>query len=65
MMSSAVGRHAICTFLISRLSVGVAISIIGQLDGSCENHCGPFHQSVDVDRVVGSIPLEMRSAGLD
>ena len=54
-----------CTFLISRLSVGVLISVLGQLDGSCESHCGPFHHSVDVDRVVGSIPLEMRSAGLD
>jgi len=61
-VSSGVCRHAICTFLISRLSVGVLISIVGQLDGSCESHCGPFHHSVDVDSVVGSIPLEMRSA---
>jgi hypothetical protein len=35
------------------------------LDGSCDSHCGPFHHNVDVASVVGSIPLEMRSAGLD
>jgi len=64
-MSSGVCRHAMCTFLISRLSVSVLISVVGQLDGSCESHCGPFHHSVDVDRILGSIPLEMRSAGLD
>jgi len=58
-------RHAVCTFPISMLSVGVLISVVGQLDGSCESHCGPFHHSVDVDRVVGSNLLEMRSAGLD
>ena len=60
MMSSGGCRHAMCTFLISRLSVGVLISVVGQLDGSCESHCGPFHHSVDVDRVVGSIPFEMK-----
>jgi hypothetical protein len=53
------------TFLISNLSVGELISVVGQLDGSCESHCGPFHHSVDVDNVVGWIPLDMRSAGLD
>ena len=63
-MSSGVGRHARCTLLNSRLSIGVMNSVIVQLDGSCESHCGPFHQSVDVDR-VGSISLDMRSAGLD
>ena len=52
------------TFLISKLSVGELISVIGQLDDFCESHCGPFHHSVDVDN-VGSIPLDMRSAGLD
>ena len=64
-MSSGGCRYAMCTFLISRLSVGVLIYVVGQRDGSCESHCGPFHHSVDVDRVVGSIPLEIRSAGLD
>ena len=53
------------TFLISKLSVGELISVVGQLDGSCESHCCPFHHIVDVDNVVGSIPLHMRSAGLD
>ena len=65
MNSSKVCRHAMCKFLFSSLSVGVLISVVSQLDGSCVSHCGPFHHSVDVDRVVGSIPLEMRSAGLD
>jgi hypothetical protein len=64
-MSSGIGRHARCAFLISRQSVGMVISVTGQLVGSCESHCGPFHQSVDVDRVVGSIPLDRRSVGLD
>jgi len=64
-MSSGGCIQAICQFLISRLSVGVLISVVGQLDGSCESHCGPFHHSVDVDSIVGSIPLEMRSGGLD
>ena len=64
-MSSGVGRHARCTFLISRLSVGVVISVIGKLNGSCESQCGPFYQGVDVDIVVGSIRLEMRSPGLE
>ena len=45
--------------------MGVLISIVGQLDGSCEGHCGPLHHSVDFDRVVSSILLEMREAGLD
>ena len=53
-----------CTFLISKFSVGVSISVVGQVDGSCESHCGPFHHSVDADN-AGSIPLDMRSAGLD
>jgi len=64
-MSSGGCRDAMRTFLISRLPVGALIYVIGKLDGSCESHCGPFHHSVDVDRVVGSIPLEMRSAELD
>ena len=40
------------TFLISKLSVGELISVVGQLDGSCESHCGPFHHSVDVDNLM-------------
>ena len=64
-VSSAVCRHAMYTFLISSLSVGVLISDVGQLDGSCESHCGPFYLSVNVDSVVGSLPLEMKSARLD
>jgi len=64
-MCSGGCRQAMCTFLISRLSVGVLLSVVGQPDGSCESHCGPFHHSVDVHRVVCSILLEMRSAGLD
>jgi len=64
-MSSGGCGHAICTFLIFRLSVGVFISVVGQLDVSCESHCGPFHHSVDVDRIVVSVPLEVSSAGLD
>ena len=63
--SSGVCRHAICTFLTSKFPVGVLISIILQLDGSCESHCGPFHHSVDVESVVGSVPLDIRSAALD
>jgi hypothetical protein len=27
--------------------------------------CGPFHHSVDDESVVGSIPSDIRSAGLD
>ena len=64
-ISSGGCSHAMCTFLISRLSVGEFICVVGQLEGSCESHCGPFHHRVDVDRVVGSIPHEMRSAGLN
>ena len=41
------------------------MSVIVQLDGSCESHSGPFHHSVDVDSVVGSIPLDIRSAEMD
>ena len=58
-------RNTICTFLISRLSVVVVASVVGQLDGSCDDLCGPFLHGVDVGSVEGSIPFEMRSAGLD
>ena len=64
-ISSEDCRHAMCTFKIPKLSVCVLISVVGQLDGSCESHCGPFHHSVNVDSVVGSLPLEMKSARLD
>ena len=55
-------RCATCKFLNSSLSVGVMISVMDQLDGSCESRCIPFHHSVDVDSVEGSIPLDMSSA---
>ena len=29
------------------------------------SHGGPFHHSVDVESDVGSVPLDIRSAGLD
>jgi len=64
-MSSGGYRRVTCTFLISRLSACVLTSVVDQLDGSCESHCGPFHHSVDVDNIEGSIPLEMRTAELD
>jgi len=47
------------------LCVCVLISVLGQLNGSSESYCGPFHQSVDVESVVGSIFLEMRSTRFD
>ena len=65
MMSSGVCRHTICAFLVSSVSVGILNSAVGQQNGSCDSHDGPFHHSVDVVSVVGSIPLEIRSAGLD
>ena len=59
------GSCATCTVLISRFSVGLLKSVVGQLDGSCVSHCGPFHHNVVDDKLVGSTPLEIRSAGLD
>jgi hypothetical protein len=64
-MSSSAQMSATCTFLIYRLSVGVLKSVVGQRDGLCGNHCGPFHHSVDKESVAGSAPLDVRSAGLD
>jgi len=64
-MKSGVFRPAICIFLTSSLSVCVLNSVVGQLDASCESHCGPFHHSMDVERVQCSIPLEMGSDDLD
>jgi hypothetical protein len=64
-MSSEGWIRAKCTFLISKLSVGTLVSVVGQLDGSCDSHCGTFHHNVDDDNAEGSSPLEMRSAGLD
>jgi hypothetical protein len=63
--SSGGCSSATCAFLTSRFSVGALTSVAGQLGGSCESHCGPFHHSVDVESVTGSIPLDMRSGGLD
>jgi len=54
-----------CTFLISMMSVCVLISVVGQLDDSCESQCVPFHHSVDVKRVVVSLPLEVKSSVFD
>lgn len=53
-MSSGSSSHALCTFLFSRLSMFVLISVLGQLDGSCESRCGPVQNRVDVDSFVGS-----------
>jgi hypothetical protein len=39
--------------------------IRGQEDGSCNSHYGPRHHNVDMDNIVGLIPLEIRSAELD
>jgi hypothetical protein len=64
-MSSGCYWSAQCTFLTSRCSVGVLTSVADQLNGSFVSHCGPFHHSVDVDKVAGSTPFEMKSAGLD
>ena len=47
-MSTGVSIHAMCTFLISSLCVEVLILVVGQLDDSCESHCGLFHHSLDV-----------------
>jgi len=59
------GSCATCTILISRFSLGLLNCVVGQLNGSCVSHCGPFHHNVADDKLVGSTPLEMRSAGLD
>ena len=55
---------AICACLNSSFSVGVLNSVVSQLDGFCDDLCGLFHHGVDVDSVVGSTPLDIRS-GLD
>ena len=64
MKSSVLSVSAICTFLISSSSVELTTSVSGQADNSFVIHSGPFHHSVGVERVVGSAPREMRSAGL-
>jgi hypothetical protein len=46
-MSSGCCRNATCTFLISKCSVGVLTSVVGQVDGSCSSHCGPFQHNVE------------------
>ena len=47
------------------MSLVLLTSVVGQLDGSCDDLCGPFHHSVDGENVEGSIPLKMISVGLD
>ena len=64
-VSSGDCGSATCAFLISRFSVAVLTSVADQLNGPFLSHCGPFHHSVDVDKVAGSTPSDMRSAGLD
>ena len=64
MKSSASSVSAICTFLNSISSVELKTGMSGQADISLVIHSGPFHHSVRVERVVGSAPREMRSAGL-
>jgi len=39
-------------------SVGVLNSVASQLDGFYDDLCCPFQHSVDVDSIVGSIPVE-------
>jgi len=56
---------ATCTFLISKLSVGVLTSVVGQLDGSCDSHCGPFHHNVDDENDVCSLLLDTGSEQLN
>jgi hypothetical protein len=41
-------RSTTCTFFISRLSVVVLTSVVGQLDSSCDDLWGPFHHGIDV-----------------
>ena len=48
-----------------QFALGMATSVLGQLDGCCVSNCGPFHLSVNVESVIGSTPLEMRSASLE
>jgi len=52
-------------YAITLMSLVLLTSVVGQLDGACEDLCGPFHHNVEGENVEGSIPLEMRSAGLD
>jgi hypothetical protein len=59
-ISSRVCRIATYIFLISRLSVELLTSILGQLEGSCESYCGLFHHSMDFADIVETILLEMR-----
>ena len=61
-MSSGGFRSVICTFLTSRFSVRVLTTAVGQLDGSCESHCCPFHHSADVESVVSSITTTTTSS---
>jgi hypothetical protein len=40
-------------------------SVEGHWDGCCEIRGGPCHHNDDDDSIVGCMPLEIRSAGLD
>ena len=63
--SSLVVVIATSVFFISKSSVtGLKLSE-GHVVDSCSNQSGPCHHRVDVDNVIGSAPLEMRSAGFD
>jgi len=57
-------QRAMHALLSSTPSVGGLSSMSGQADVSLMIQLGPFHHRVEVDRMVGSMPREMRSAGL-
>jgi hypothetical protein len=64
-VSSTARTSATCTFLIFIISVWALKTAVGQLDGSYDSHCGPFHHTVDDESVVAPVPLDIRSAGLN
>jgi hypothetical protein len=64
-ISSGTCTAATCAFYTSRLSVEVLISKLGQADGFCNCHCGPFHHSADDERAASSVPCDIKLAGLD
>jgi len=47
------------------MSLVLLSSNIGQINSSSDDLCGPFQHIVDRGNVEGSIPREMKSAGLD
>jgi hypothetical protein len=48
--SSGDCSSATYTLLSSKLCMELLTSDVGQLDGSCDNHGGPFHHRVYDDR---------------